>query len=206
MQITIPCVTFARHGTLAALPTPGYVLYDSGILVSAMRVVNGDKRLHPLMTVEKIGGPEGQVFLNATPDLIAACKEGVDMSADLIVDVSYESQFGVAMTTAGYMHTDDAVMWDCPASEGMLGWREKLVPQLLKPAVDVGASMYWSKDVLNALQTASPSGELIFEHTVGPPQRPMVINDLNSPDWFAILAPWHGPQHPEPASVPLWAR
>jgi len=206
MQITIPCVTFARHGALAALPTPGYVLYDNGVLVSAMRVIKDGRPKHPLMAVEKIGGPEGQVLLNATPDLIEACKEGAEMSADLIVDVSYESQFGVAMTTAGYMHTDDAVMWECPVSEKMLGWRENVLSYALKPAVDVGASMYWSKDVLNALQTASPSGELIFERIVGPLQRPMIINDLNSPDWFAILSPWRGPQHPEPATVPLWAR
>jgi hypothetical protein len=203
-QLVIPCAIMARHSALAITGTGwfGTVLYDNGKLVSCYTTGDDQK---PLMIVERVSGPKGKFHIDIDDEMLTAVRDGVADSADLIIDIDESTQFAMAYTTSGWMRESDVIKWS-DTDPDRLGewWQTKVVERSKAPVVDATEGVYWRGETMGALVAASPTGHLVFEHTAGPMLRAMVVNDLGSSDWFALITWWRIPEHCAPAKLPAW--
>lgn len=188
----IPCETIVRLSNV--MPRPGAEIDPIFfyLRIENDSVIATDRRF---MAIEHVGGNPGVIHMQVTPTLLAQCKVETAFSSKLTLD----PVAGVVRTTMGYAETVPFYA----AATTFDRWREIVASAAQECKASIGA-MFWSLDDVARLAATSPSGQIVFPKFIDT-SRPVLLRDVNSPDWLGIFSPVSndGLMH-APASVPAW--
>lgn len=209
MQFDIPPTPLIRHLSIACGNPAGFdiVRVEAGCLVSANAFWftddNNPRHITTMMQVERVPGlPNEPYNVRATPQLLDIARECEVLSLDLSVDTDGDMIY----TLLGQIITPVLVAQQALPEKNVALWRDWPLDAVkpLLPA-DVNHGMFFHKETLQALITATPSGNVSFER-LGHIPRPCVVTDTVNDNWFAIISPWRTGVHCEPAKLPEWAQ
>jgi len=158
-----------------------------------------------LIAVEKYEKFEGIFHISLPEPLIQQCRTEAQWSSFVEIVPNEMMQFTTAKTTMGFVPDGNiGVFGDF---EDFDRWREIIAP-CADSLTESAGGMAWDGDVVEQLIKASPSGQVIFEENINSRTgRPVLIRDMNSPDWAGFFRPSiKGRESTPPAKLPEWLR
>lgn len=164
-----------------------------------------------LLVGEYIGHSEqedGSVNLSLDPALIAQCRTEVAFKSGLFVNVNPMLKFATAKTSLGYVHPQNAAIWDF-GHNWAANWRKALPKEEVKKSKGF---MHWYAAKVAALASSSPSGRVVFPERIDATAS-TIIRDAVNPNWFGLFMPRMDERDIpkfdmtgiEPGELPKWA-
>jgi hypothetical protein len=183
MQLRIPSEALQRALTICRAypgddPWLKTIRYEDGLLIACEQAI---------MTIERVGGPAGVVHLSIpiTLEHVIASEAPYKGFVDFVVTEAM--QYVSAKTMLGYVEPQNAGYWSAEWKNRLDRWRN-IVDQSRQSVAPPVGGMSWNCNTVAVLAKAAPSQCVIFEDTIDI-NRPVVIRDSVSEDWFAILHP-----------------
>jgi hypothetical protein len=195
----IPCETLVRLTKVLQLDGENMtdwlrtVRIDNGVAICTNR---------KMMVMENIGGASGVIHIIADAKLIAQCAVEAPFNSVLTITVNEQLRFAVAKTTLGYIHSGNACLWAATAENDLERWHT-IVDRCRAPSTEPKGVMFWDAYNIANLAASSPSGTLVFEEIVDV-TKPIVIRDMNDPDWCGFFIPSKSSIDYDGAAIPEW--
>lgn len=164
------------------------------------KIISTDKRL---MTVEAINPFDGAFHVQIDDVTLEHCEMTAKFSMKITVDHNSMLGFTQIKTATGYMSGNLAPTQDYSHYDR---WIE-VVEQCREPLLHSSGVMVWDTSDILKVAEASPSGVLVFEEHRDIRDRPVLVRDAASYEWFGLFmgALNDGSYHPS-AKLPDWMK
>ena len=158
------------------------------------------------MAIDHVAEFEGVFYIRADRALIEQCRIEAQWSSVIEFTPVPAINYTTAMSSMGWKTGDNLGVWPTAPSEWD-SWRERILDRCLLPLETPNGHAVFDAEQLELLARCSPSGRISMEKCADPVQRPMVVRDIDSPDWIGFFsARISDGRHHYPAGVPGWLR
>lgn len=153
--------------------------------------------------MDTVIGVDGVAHITIDPALIKQCETEKPFNSSLYITVIPELQMASVKTTLGYNYPGNGMIHF--AETPLDNWR-KWVPD--EPITETNGAMSWNIEDMEALNRASPSGEIAFPEFIDA-SAPVILRDIKSPDWLGMFMPNRVDDNGRgytvtPAELPTW--
>lgn len=213
MNFEISCEIYVRLAGITRR-MPDNVDDNERLLLRCVRLERKDGHNYAIASNRKIAAiyhlgesseADGVAHLIVNVDLVRQCEMEKPFNSVLSVTVIPELQMASAKTMLGYNYPGNAAIF--PAVTPLTDWRS-WAPD--KPVTATVGAMSWKMEHMEALNSASPSGEIAFPEFIDA-NKPVVLRDIKSPDWVGLFMPNRvddagNVYTVDPAELPKWFR
>ena len=198
-DFVIPCETYARLCKVHHCEPLEPHEFDNTIRLEDNVAISSNRKI---MVIEKLPIPNKGIIHIKTDEVLAEqCEEAAKTKGFLTINYQPAMKYAIASLTTGYNHTENLAVTS-EESNPWGDWRDLIADA---SAVENKGSMFWSMAEMIALNAASPTGSLIFPTHINA-DYPVLVRDVNSPDWLGLFMPSSTNRDYQPASVPEWIK
>lgn len=183
MNYKLKCETYVRLcNVLNFIPENASEWFNS-IRLEGNYVIASNRQI---MAVERLDyeNPETPIHIINNEALKKQCQDESKFNSDLLIHVNPALKFASAKTTFGYNFPENAVKW-LEGENDLDRWKDVIPSE--RNTKTYGA-MFWEAHNIANLGKAAPSGCIVFEEFIDS-RKPVIIQDLNDDNWFAVFVP-----------------
>lgn len=195
----IPCDVVARLGRVAFGHQTSKQIMRTLRLDNGQVVATNDR----VLIIENIGGFVGIAHIVVDQALLTQCEFERQFHSQLYVSVNEMLGMGWAKSTLGYNHSMNCYM-PAPAVNDFDQWRAIAARAAAPLEQSAKFGMCWQTECLDAIVKSSPSGDLIMDINIDPIIKPVLICDVNDPNWIAVTRPFDPEKIRRKAQFPTW--
>lgn len=190
----IPCETIARLAILRGEGIFASLRLDNGCVIASNR---------RFMAVERVPPFQGVAHIAVDDALIEQCRTEAQYASTIEITPNHALKFTVGKTTLGFV-TGNIGVFDSFGDFDR--WRAVIAP-CAEPLTASAGAMIFDTPELAQLVASAPSGAVVFETHINPDARPVLVRDINSPDWCGCFLPRLADGlHHAPAALPGWLK
>lgn len=214
MNFTIPVETYLRLAGVPKIFSQSVSEEEREILRcvrlehrnGSMFAIGTNRRVAAIYYLGKASEPmaNGSVHVTLDPALIAQCEVEKPFNSKMHVVTIPEMQMVSLKTDMGYNYPGMAGKF--PPKTALDDWNKWVV----EPASKSSGAMSWSVEDMTALNSASPSGHIVFPTHIDA-NKPIVVRDIKNDNWVGLFM---GNRRDDdgnaytaaPATIPEWLK
>jgi len=198
MDYKVSCETLVRLQNIISVQPDEKTPWTGSIRLEANYAIAFNRQI---MAIERLphNNPDQAISIILDSALLKQVKTEAPFKSDLFVTPVEALKFASAKTTMGYNHSENIVVWH-DGENKIDRWRE-MIPK--EPNTEWVGGMFWNTAQIELLSKSSPSGCIVFQDIIDV-DRPIVVRDINDPNWFGMFIGSTVEREYSPASVPEW--